>query len=61
MIRGVLSDILARETVAQMIGRFCVEPTEIPDHGHAPDLGEPAALVAIKGFLRDERVETRWR
>lgn len=61
VIRGVLSDILARETVAQMIGRFGVALAEIPDRGHAPDLSEPGALAAIDDFLTEERVLKRWR
>lgn len=61
VIRGLLSDILARETVAQMIGRFGVDLVEISDRGHAPDLSEPAAVATIRDFLTEERVLTRWR
>jgi pimeloyl-ACP methyl ester carboxylesterase len=61
VLRGALSDILARDTVVQMIARFGVGLAEIPDRGHAPDLSEPEALAAIEAFLVKERVQARWR
>ena len=52
VVRGELSDILARDCVARM--RELVpglEVAEIPERGHAPMLDEPAAVAAIDAFL----------
>lgn len=55
VIRGALSDILARETAEKMAARFGAATVEIADRGHAPDLSEPDALAAILQFLdRDD-------
>ena len=53
LIRGVHSDILARETAEKMMK---LHPdcryAEIPDIGHAPMLSEPQSIAAIKPFLK---------
>lgn len=54
VIRGALSDLLSAATVAEM-GRRHTGPfdrVEVPERGHAPLLGEPAAVDAIAAFLR---------
>lgn len=53
VVRGALSDLLARETVAEMARRHSgvFEQTEVPRVGHAPILDEPAASVPIRDFL----------
>jgi len=61
LIRGALSDIMARETAEAMVGRFGVEFAEIADRGHAPDLSEPDATAAIQRFLVNAEVQARWR
>jgi pimeloyl-ACP methyl ester carboxylesterase len=52
VIRGSVSDILARETTQRM--REAVPElkiVEVPNRGHTPTLEEPAALEAIDTFL----------
>lgn len=61
VIRGLLSDILARETVSEMVRRFGVDVVEIADRGHAPDLSEPDAVAAIHAFLANAEVQVRLR
>jgi pimeloyl-ACP methyl ester carboxylesterase len=61
LIRGALSDILARETATEMARRFGVDLAEIAGRGHAPDLSEPDARAAIDAFLAREDVRARWR
>ncbi|MEL6877393.1 MAG: alpha/beta hydrolase [Pseudomonadota bacterium] len=53
VIRGEKSDILSRETVAQMGQRHtgAFDHVEVPGRGHAPLLDEPVALLAIEDFL----------
>lgn len=51
LLRGALSDILARETAEAMVSRFRVGFAEVADRGHAPDLTEPDAVRAIGAFL----------
>ena len=52
VIRGELSDILARDCVSEMRSR---KPdlvfAEIPNRGHAPILDEPGSIAAIDQFL----------
>jgi pimeloyl-ACP methyl ester carboxylesterase len=60
VIRGALSDILARETAEEMVRRFGLEVVEVADRGHAPDLSEPAAAGAIRSFLARGDVSARW-
>ena len=61
LLRGALSDILARETATEMVRRFGVEFAEIAERGHAPDLSEPEATAAIHRFLANAEVQARWR
>lgn len=53
VVRGARSDLLARETVAEMGRRHSgvFVQTEVPRVGHAPILDEPAALGPIRQFL----------
>ena len=52
VLRGETSDILSRETVAQMIARHPqTEVVEVPGIGHAPLLIEPAATAALDRFF----------
>jgi pimeloyl-ACP methyl ester carboxylesterase len=52
VIRGALSDILSRETLAQMHQRNPnLESAEAPWCGHAPTLEEPCAFLPIVDFL----------
>ncbi|CAN7426564.1 alpha/beta hydrolase [Phenylobacterium sp. LjRoot225] len=60
VIRGALSDILARETADEMARRFGLEVVEVADRGHAPDLSEPEAAGAIQSFLTRGDVSARW-
>ncbi|MEM1382512.1 MAG: alpha/beta hydrolase [Pseudomonadota bacterium] len=54
VIRGANSDILSRDTVAEMAHRHPgLKQIEIADRGHAPFLDEPEAVVAIRDFLRE--------
>jgi len=52
VVRGVISDILARDCVARMqeLSPGLVV-AEIPERGHAPMLDEPEAVAAIEAFL----------
>jgi pimeloyl-ACP methyl ester carboxylesterase len=53
LIRGANSDLLTRETVAQMQDRRPdMQVAEIPGRAHIPFLDEPEALALITGFLR---------
>lgn len=53
VVRGAMSDLLARATVAEMARRHPgpFAAVEVPRVGHAPLLTEPAALTAITAFL----------
>jgi pimeloyl-ACP methyl ester carboxylesterase len=52
VVRGALSDLLARETLAEMRARKPdLAVVEIPDVGHAPLLTEPPAMAALMSFL----------
>ncbi len=55
LIRGALSDLLAPDTVAQMKDRHegPFSHIDVPNRGHAPMLDEPAALGAIRAFLKE--------
>ncbi|MGA9335268.1 MAG: alpha/beta hydrolase [Rudaea sp.] len=51
-IRGALSDLLSEATFAEMARRLpLLTPVVVPGRGHAPTLGEPAALAAIDRFF----------
>ena len=52
VIRGVLSDILHPDCVAEMQSRKPdLAVAEIPNRGHAPILDEPDCIAAIDQFL----------
>jgi len=54
LIRGAISDLLSRETVAAMKqAKPDMEFVEVPDVGHAPTLEEPEAWNAIAAFLAE--------
>ncbi len=54
VVRGALSDILARDCVERMQSISPgLQVAEIPERGHAPMLDEPAAVAAIERFLAD--------
>jgi len=55
VVRGAISDLLARHSVAAMAGRHSgpFAHVDVPSRGHAPLLDEPAALAAICTFLQD--------
>lgn len=54
VLRGETSDILANETVKQMVTRRSnTQLVIVPNRGHAPTLTEPVALDAIRPFLKD--------
>ena len=55
VIRGVLSDILASETVAEMqSSKPDLVVAEIPGRGLTPILDEPACIAAIDSFLEGQ-------
>ncbi|MFQ6546319.1 alpha/beta fold hydrolase [Aestuariibius sp. 2305UL40-4] len=52
LIRGANSNLLSRETVAEMRRRRPdMRFSEVPDRGHVPFLDEPEAVVLIEEFL----------
>lgn len=52
LIRGALSDILARDIFDEMLTRHTnAQSVELANIGHAPMLDEPDAISAIDGFL----------
>lgn len=53
VLRGEITDILARGTVNEMRRRHsgAFESVVVPDRGHAPLLDEPTAQAAIDAFL----------
>ncbi len=54
VIRGVLSDILAEDCVAEMQSRKPdLAVAQIPQRGHAPILDEPDSIAAIDRFLKE--------
>ncbi|MEE4191271.1 MAG: alpha/beta hydrolase [Halieaceae bacterium] len=54
VIRGVLSDILAEDCVAEMQSRKPdLSVAQIPNRGHAPILDEPDSIAAIDRFLEE--------
>ena len=51
-LRGALSDVLTPATQAAMAARLPrLQVAEVPGVGHAPALGEPAAIAAIDAIL----------
>jgi len=61
LVRGALSDILSAATAQSMVDRCGSRLVTVPDRGHAPDLSEPEAVLAIMALLTDPRVEHRLR
>ena len=58
VVRGEESDILSKKIAARMIRRHKdAELAVVPGRGHAPMLDEPAAVSAIRAFLK--RIETQ--
>ena len=51
MIRGEHSDLLARETLDEMMKRPHTEAHVVPDTGHAPMLMDDAQVHAVRRFL----------
>jgi pimeloyl-ACP methyl ester carboxylesterase len=52
VIRGAASDLLSRETVAEMARRHPgLVVAEVPNRAHVPFLDEPEALAAIRDWL----------
>lgn len=52
LIRGAETDLLSRETVAEMrAAQPALTVAEVPGVGHAPTLAEPAAQTALSAFF----------
>ena len=52
VVRGGLSDLLSKETVAEMAARHPgLSVLEVPDEGHAPLFDDDASLDALVAFL----------
>ncbi len=52
VVRGALSDLLLRETLAEMVARGKqVSTVEIPDVGHAPTFVDPAQIAIARNFF----------
>jgi len=52
LVRGAQSDLLLRETVAEMVARGKhVSSVEIPDVGHAPTFVDPAQIAVARQFF----------
>ncbi|WP_066738558.1 alpha/beta fold hydrolase [Cupriavidus sp. D384] len=52
IVRGAQSDLLLRETVAEMVARGKqVSTVEIPDVGHAPTFVDPAQIAVARAFF----------
>ncbi|PLQ00123.1 alpha/beta fold hydrolase [Cupriavidus pauculus] len=52
IVRGAQSDLLLRETVAEMVARGKqVSTVEIPDVGHAPTFIDPAQIAIARDFF----------
>jgi pimeloyl-ACP methyl ester carboxylesterase len=59
VIRGMLSDILTKQTVEAMRARHPeIEIAEVPDEGHAPLLADKPTIARIREFLtKSQRAE----
>ncbi|SOY91697.1 D-(-)-3-hydroxybutyrate oligomer hydrolase [Cupriavidus taiwanensis] len=52
VVRGAQSDLLLRETVAEMVARGRhVSSVEVPDVGHAPTFVDPAQIAIVRQFF----------
>lgn len=52
VVRGAQSDLLTRETVAEMVARGKqVDSVEVPDVGHAPTFVDPAQVQIARAFF----------
>lgn len=52
LIRGALSDLLSKETTAEMMHRLpLLDLLTVPNRGHVPTLMEPSAASAIEAFV----------
>ncbi|MBB3014345.1 alpha/beta fold hydrolase [Cupriavidus alkaliphilus] len=52
VVRGAQSDLLLRETVAEMVARGKhVSSVEVPDVGHAPTFVDPAQIAIVRQFF----------
>ncbi|MDQ0140099.1 alpha/beta fold hydrolase [Cupriavidus necator] len=52
VVRGAQSDLLLRETVAEMVARGKhVSAVEVPDVGHAPTFVDPAQIAIARQFF----------
>jgi pimeloyl-ACP methyl ester carboxylesterase len=52
-VRGMLSDLLSRETLAEMAARRPdLDIVEVPDEGHAPLLEDGPTIARIAAFVR---------
>ncbi|MCO4860114.1 alpha/beta hydrolase [Cupriavidus sp. WGlv3] len=52
VVRGAQSDLLLRETVAEMVARGQhVSSVEVPDVGHAPTFVDPAQIAIVRQFF----------
>jgi len=52
VVRGAQSDLLLRETVAEMVARGKhVSSVEVPDVGHAPTFVDPAQIAIARQFF----------
>lgn len=57
VVRGAMSDLLSRETVAEMMRRGrCVSQAEIAGAGHAPAFMSPRQIALARGFFLGEGV-----
>lgn len=57
LIRGETSDILSSATADEMQRRApLLQRIEVPQRGHAPSLGEPAARAAILQFIQSAKL-----
>ena len=52
VVRGAQSDLLLRETVAEMVARGKhVSSVEVPEVGHAPTFVDPAQIAIARQFF----------
>src|SRR3546814_1783301 len=60
ILRGELSDILARRAGAKMAAELPgARLVEVPGVGHAPTMDEPEARAAIDAWAAEDRKSTR--